>query len=40
MLAGKCLAGIVAQQLLRTADGKRRVAVHEILIGSPARSPR
>jgi twitching motility protein PilT len=30
------LAGIVAQQLLRTADGKRRVAVHEILVGSPA----
>jgi twitching motility protein PilT len=26
----------VAQQLLRAADGKRRVAVHEILIGSPA----
>jgi twitching motility protein PilT len=35
MLA-ESLAGIVAQQLLRTADGKRRVAVHEILIGSPA----
>jgi twitching motility protein PilT len=35
MLA-ECLAGIVAQQLLRAADGKRRVAVHEILIGSPA----
>jgi twitching motility protein PilT len=30
------LAGIVAQQLVRTADGKRRVAVHEILMGSPA----
>ena len=30
------LAGIVAQQLLRAADGKRRVAVHEILVGSPA----
>ena len=30
------LAGIVAQQLVRTADGKRRVAVHEILVGSPA----
>jgi len=28
------LAGIVAQQLLRTADGKRRVAVHEILVGT------
>jgi twitching motility protein PilT len=35
MLA-ESLAGIVAQQLLRSADGKRRVAVHEILIGSPA----
>ncbi|MDP9000625.1 MAG: PilT/PilU family type 4a pilus ATPase [Myxococcota bacterium] len=30
------LAGIVAQQLVRTADKKRRVAVHEILVGSPA----
>jgi twitching motility protein PilT len=30
------LVGIVAQQLLRTADGKRRVAAHEILTGSPA----
>ena len=35
MLA-ESLAGIVAQQLLRTADNKRRVAVHEILVGSPA----
>jgi twitching motility protein PilT len=35
MLA-ESLMGIVAQQLLRTADGKRRVAAHEILIGSPA----
>ncbi|MGA3120930.1 MAG: PilT/PilU family type 4a pilus ATPase [Polyangiaceae bacterium] len=35
MLA-ESLAGIVAQQLLRTADGTRRVAAHEILIGSPA----
>jgi twitching motility protein PilT len=35
MLA-ESLAGIVAQQLLRTADGKRRVAVHEILLGSAA----
>lgn len=32
------LAGIVSQQLIRTADGKGRVAVHEILIGSPAVS--
>jgi twitching motility protein PilT len=30
------LAGIVAQQLLKKADGKGRVAVHEILIGNPA----
>ncbi|HSY22191.1 MAG TPA: PilT/PilU family type 4a pilus ATPase [Polyangiaceae bacterium] len=35
MLA-ESLAGIVAQQLLRTADGARRVAAHEILIGSAA----
>lgn len=35
MLA-ESLVGIVAQQLLRTADGSRRVAAHEILIGSPA----
>jgi twitching motility protein PilT len=32
MLA-ESLAGIVAQQLLKTADGKGRVAAHEILIG-------
>jgi twitching motility protein PilT len=30
------LVGIVAQQLVRTADGKSRVAVHEVLVGSPA----
>lgn len=30
------LKGIVAQQLLRTKDGKGRVAVNEILFGSPA----
>jgi twitching motility protein PilT len=35
-MLSESLAGIVAQQLLRTADGKRRVAVHEILVGSPA----
>jgi twitching motility protein PilT len=35
MLA-ESLVGIVAQQLLRSADGRRRVAAHEILIGSPA----
>jgi twitching motility protein PilT len=35
-MLSESLAGIVAQQLLRSADGKRRVAAHEILIGSPA----
>jgi twitching motility protein PilT len=30
------LAGIVAQQLLRTADGAGRIAAHEILIGTTA----
>lgn len=33
-----CLGGIVAQQLLKTADGKGRVAAHEILIGNTAVS--
>ncbi len=35
MLA-ESLVGIVAQQLLRTADGKGRVAALEVLVGSPA----
>jgi twitching motility protein PilT len=35
-MLSESLIGIVAQQLLRTADGKRRVAVHEILVGSSA----
>jgi twitching motility protein PilT len=35
-MLGDSLAGIVAQQLLRSADGKRRLAAHEVLIGSPA----
>ena len=35
MLAGS-LQGVIAQQLLRTADGKARVAAFEILVGSPA----
>jgi twitching motility protein PilT len=35
MLA-ESLVGIVAQQLLRTADGQGRVAAHEILVGSTA----
>ncbi len=37
MLA-ESLVGIVAQQLVRTADGKGRVAAHEILLGSVALS--
>jgi twitching motility protein PilT len=37
MLA-ESLAGIIAQQLLKTADGKGRYAALEILIGSPAIS--
>jgi twitching motility protein PilT len=37
-LLAEGLGGLVAQQLIRTADGKSRVAVHEILIGSPAVS--
>jgi twitching motility protein PilT len=35
MLA-ESLAGIVAQQLIKTADGKGRVAALEILVGGPA----
>ncbi|MEW5849915.1 MAG: type IV pilus twitching motility protein PilT [Myxococcota bacterium] len=35
MLA-ESLVGVVAQQLLKTADGKGRVAAHEILIGNSA----
>ena len=37
MLA-ECLTGVVAQQLLKKADGKGRVAVQEILIGNRAVS--
>ncbi len=39
MVAGvlaESLVGVVAQQLLKTAEGTGRVAAHEILIGSPA----
>ena len=32
------LVGVVAQQLVLSSDGKTRVAVHEILVGSPAVS--
>jgi twitching motility protein PilT len=35
-MMAESLAGIVAQQLLRTADGSGRVAAHEILVGSTA----
>jgi twitching motility protein PilT len=35
-MMAEALVGIVAQQLLRTADGNGRVAAHEILLGSPA----
>ncbi len=35
MLASS-LQGVIAQQLLRTSDGKGRVAAFEILVGSPA----
>jgi twitching motility protein PilT len=35
-MLSESLAGIVAQQLLRTSDGKGRIAAHEILVGSPA----
>ena len=34
-LLAESLAGIVAQQLLKTADGKGRLAAHEILVGGP-----
>jgi twitching motility protein PilT len=35
MLA-ECLAGVVVQHLVRGADSKSRVAVHEIVVGIPA----
>ena len=34
-MVAESLVGVVAQQLLRTADGKGRIAVHEILVGVP-----
>ena len=34
-LVAECLAGVVVQHLVRSGDGKR-VAVHEILVGTPA----
>src|SRR5207253_7719642 len=33
-LLAESLVGIVAQQLLKTADGQGRIAAHEILLGS------
>jgi twitching motility protein PilT len=35
-MMAESMVGIVAQQLLKTADGKGRVAAHEILLGSTA----
>jgi twitching motility protein PilT len=37
-LLAECLAGIVAQQLLRSADGKGRVAALEVLVATSAVS--
>lgn len=37
-MLSEALRGVVAQQLLRTADGKSRVAAVEVLLGSPALS--
>ncbi|PRP92221.1 Twitching mobility protein [Enhygromyxa salina] len=37
-MLGESLAGIVAQQLLKRADGSGRVAAHEIMIGTNAVS--
>ena len=35
-MLGDSLMAVVAQQLLRTSDGKGRCAANEILLGSPA----
>ena len=35
-MLGSSLKGVVAQQLLRTADGRGRVAAFELLVGTPA----
>ncbi len=37
-MLGESLKGVVCQQLMKTADGKGRVAAHEILIGNAAIS--
>ncbi len=35
-MLGESLKGVVCQQLMKTADGKGRVAAHEILVGNAA----
>jgi twitching motility protein PilT len=35
-LLSEALTGVIAQQLLKTADGKGRVAAVEIMVGTPA----
>ncbi|OHB34029.1 MAG: type IV pili twitching motility protein PilT [Desulfuromonadaceae bacterium GWC2_58_13] len=37
-MLGESLKGVVCQQLMKTADGKGRIAAHEILIGNAAVS--
>ncbi len=37
-LLAECLVGVVAQQLVRSADGKGRCGVYEILVATPAIS--
>ncbi|WP_432822816.1 type IV pilus twitching motility protein PilT [Trichloromonas sp.] len=37
-MLGESLKGVVCQQLMRTADGKGRIAAHEILVGNSAVS--
>ncbi len=39
MILANALQGVVAQQLLRSADGQRRWAAHEILLKTPALTP-
>jgi len=35
-MLGESLKGVICQQLMKTADGKGRIAAHEILIGNAA----
>jgi len=37
-MLGESLKGVICQQLLKTADGKGRIAAHEILVGNAAVS--